>query len=403
MRVTMTSPAGQLHHRSVETPRITGDGGRDSPGRVCITLPAQGRDYDELVSVLAAVVQGLGGSTFLVRDGDRSALEADVVILFGKCSAFDASARLLSAHAARRPATVLWQVEPLPPGIIPAGAEKAAQRLACCDFNQLPGPLPTLVRCIPGHSLFFNLARHALCAQVVERCGWDDRTRNGRVHPREWYHAVQHALWLQQRYSGAWCDFVAASTVPRCHVLTAMGIPCEYAPLGYHPRWGTDQRGNRDIDVVFLGHVKRTGRQRLLGRIERRLAGAGVKLVVADHGCYGENRTKLLNRARISLDLAKNTWEMPVLRPLVSMACGALVVSNCPLDPYPFRDEHLVRVGSDRLVAAILEHLHHEPARRRITEAAYHHLTSELPWPPVVSRVLQRALAERRICRGATR
>jgi hypothetical protein len=400
--VTTESPTKQLHHRRAETRCVTGDGDRPSLGRVCLTLPAQGRDYDELVSVLAAVVQELGGRAFVVRDGDRSILEADAAILFGKCSAFEASAKLLSAHAARRPATVLWQVEPLPPSSIPAGAENAARRLARCDVNRLPSPLPTLVRCVPGHSLFFNFVRRALCAQLVGRCGWEGQTGRGRVHPRQWYHAVQHALWLQQQYSGTWCDFVAASTVPRCHVLTQMGIPCEYAPLGYHSLWGTNQRTQRDIDVVFLGHVKRTGRQRLLGQIERQLAQAGVKLVVADHDCYGENRTKLLNRARISLDLAKNTWEMPVLRLLVSMACGALVVSDCPLDPYPFREEHLVRVGSDRLVAAILEHLRNEPARRRVVEAARHHLTTELAWRPVVSRVLQRALAQRRTYQGAT-
>jgi hypothetical protein len=397
-----SSQTAELHHRAEETRYATVGGPRSRVGRVCITLPAQGRDYEELVSILAAVVQELGGEPFFVRDGDRAALEADVVILFGKCSAFDASARLLGAHSTRRPATVLWHVEPLPPGLIPAQAQNAARRLARCELNRLPHPLSTLVRSLPGHSLFVNLVRQAYSAPLVRRCHWEGRTPNGRVHGREWYHAVKHALWFQQRYSSVWCDFVAASTMPRCQVLTQMGIPCEYAPLGYHPLWGTNQGADRDIDVVFLGRVKQTGRERLLGRIERQLAGAGAKLVVADRGCYGENRTKLLNRARISLDLAKNTWEMPVLRLLVSMACGALVVTNCPLAPYPFRETHLARGGSESLAAAILEHLRNEPVRRQITEAAYRHLTTELAWYPVVARILQRALAQRRACQGVT-
>ncbi len=390
----------KLRHAAEETGCVTAGGPRRRVGRVCITLPALGRDYDELVSVLAAVVQELGGEPFFVQDGDRAVLEADAVILFGKCSAFDHSARLLSDHATRRPATVLWHVEPLPPGPIPAQAENAARRLVRCDLNRLPPPLSTLVRSVPGHSLLVNWVRQAYSAPLVRRCHWEGRTPNGRVHGREWYHAVKHALWFQQQYSSAWCDFVAVSTMPKCQVLTQMGIPCEYAPLGHHPLWGTNQGADRDIDVVFLGRVKQTGRERLLGRIERQLAKAGVKVVVADHGCYGENRTKLLNRARISLDLAKNTWEMPVLRLLVSMACGALVVSNCPLAPYPFRETHLVRVDSDSLAAAILEHLHDEPARRQITEAAYHYLTTELAWYPVVARVLQRALIKQRTCQG---
>ncbi len=376
-------------------------GSRDSL-RVCLTLPARGQDYDEPVSVLAAVAQESGWNAFIVRDGDRSILEADVVILFGRCSAFTASAQLLGAHATRRPATVLWHIEPLPPGTIPADAEKVAQRLARCDLNRLPGPLPTLVRCVPGHSCVFDMVRYAFCTRLIRRSGWDGQTGGTRVHPRVWYHAVQHAVWLRQWYSRAWCDLVAASTVPRCRVLTQMGIPCEYAPFGYHALWGTNLRRDRDIDVVFLGRVKRTGRERLLGRIDRRLARAGVKLVVADHGCYGPNRTALLNRTRISLDLAKNTWELPVLRLLTSMACGALVVSNCQTDPYPFRDEHLVRVDSDSLAEAILEHLHDESERWRRAETACTYVTAELAWHPVLSRILQRTRAQREICRGMT-
>jgi hypothetical protein len=371
-----------------------------SLGCVCITVPARGQDYDEPVSVLAAVVRESGGEAIAVRDGDCAALAADVVILFGKCTAFDGSVRLLRSHAGHRPTTVLWHIEPLPPGAIPAVAESAARRLARCDVNRLPSPLPALVGCLPGHSGLLNLVRGACGARLVERCGWDDGTAGRHVHPREWFHAVQHAMWLRQQYARDWCDLVAASTPPRCEVLTRMGIPCEYAPLGYHPLWGTDQGRDRDVDVLFLGRVKRTGRRRLLGRLERQLAGAGVDLRVVDHDCYGPQRTELLNRTRICLDLAKNTWEMPVLRLLTSMACGALVVSNNPADPFPFRPEHLVRVDSDALGSAILEHLRDEPGRRRQAEAARRFVTTELAWQPVVARVVQRAHALRNIGKG---
>ncbi|MGE5294216.1 MAG: glycosyltransferase [Solirubrobacterales bacterium] len=378
----------------------------DSPlpqvGRVCITLPAQGHAYDEMTSVLAAVVRELGGNVFLVRDGDPAILEADVTILFGRCSLFDASAKLLRAHSSQRPATVLWHVELLPPGVIPAHAEDAARKLVQCDVGRLPKPLRTLVRCVPSHSSVINLVRRIRCAQFVRRCGWDDGPGIGHVHAREWHHAVQNALWLRECYSDAWCDFVAVSTVPRQRLLTEMGIPCEYAPLGHHSLWGTDRGGDRDIDVVFLGNIKRTGRERLVSRVSRQLDKAGVRLLVVDRDCYGEDRMRLLNRAKISLDLVKNTWEMPMLRLLISMACGALVVSNCPVDPYPFREEHLVRVGSDSLASAILEHLRDEPTRRQKVEAARRHLTAELTWRPVVSRVLERALTQHRIFLGAS-
>lgn len=371
-------------------------------GRVCITLPSKGRDYDEMVSVLAAVVRELGGDVALARDGEPAILNADIAILFGKCSEFDASARLLTVHAPRRPATVLWHVELLSPRVIPADAEEAARKLALCDLSQLPKPLSTLIRCVPNHNSLVNLVRQARCARFVRRCGWARRFPDGRVHAREWRHAVQNTLWFKRWHSALWCDLVAVSTVPRHRLLTEMGIPCEYAPLGHHPLWGTDCGEARDIDVVFLGRVKRTGRERLVSQLTRQLARAGVKLLVVDRDCYGQDRTRLLNRAKISLDLVKNMWEMPMLRLLISMACGALVVSNCPVDPHPFREEHLVRVDSDSLASAILEHLHDEPARRRKVEAARHCLTTELAWHPIVSRVLRRALAQRKTCLGAS-
>jgi hypothetical protein len=379
---------------------VTTDPGT-SAGRVCIALSAEGA-YGESAAVLAAVVRELGWEVFVARDGDRSMLAADVVILFGRCSAFGASAKLLGAHATQRPTTVLWHIELLPPGVIPASAEDTARRLARCELSELPRPWLTWVGHVPGHSLFINLARRLLGDRLTARCGWEEWTHAGSVHSREWFHAVQNAVWFKQWYSGAWCDFVAASTQPRCRLLTEMGIACEYAPLGYHPLWGTDQGEDRDIDVLFLGRTRRTGREQLLRRIDRRLARAGVKLMVVDRDCYGENRTRLLNRAKISLDLIKNTWEMPLLRLIVSVACGALVVSNCAQDPYPFRDEHLVRVDSDALAAAILEHLHNEPVRRRMAAAAYHHLTTELAWHPVVARVLRRAVTQRSIHQGVT-
>jgi hypothetical protein len=119
-----------------------------------------------------------------------------------------------------------------------------------------------------------------------------------------------------------------------------------------------------------------------------------VKLVVADCNCYGENRP-LLNRARIS-----PIWpngEMWRWGCWSAWRVGALVVS-VPLDPT--RSERRLSASTRSLAAAILEHLHNEPARRQITEAAYHYLTTELAWHPIVARILQRALTKQRTCQG---
>jgi hypothetical protein len=364
---------------------------RDATGPVCIALPARGTDYDEAGSILARIVQESGRPAYVLRDGDPSILDAKALILFGRCSAFTRSARLLGAHQAKRPATVLWHIEPLPPTVLPDHAMSTARRLGRCDWSLLPVPFSTMARRVPGLSLIRDAARSAWCARLKRLTGWDTEGAWADVHSRQWYHAVQHYLWLKQWHSHDWCDLVAAGTMPRRDILAQMGIRCEYAPLGYHPGWGENLGVERDIDVLFLGRAKKTSRQRHIERIGRRLRDRGIKLTIVDRDCYGPDRTRLMNRTRIALDIVTHTWEMPILRLLISIACGAMVISNWTSDPHPFRQEHFVRADLDHFVDAILHYLYHESERRQIAEAAHQYVTNELAWHRVVSHVLRRS------------
>lgn len=359
-------------------------------GSVCIVLPQRGTDYDEAGSILACIVQESGRPARVLRDGDPAILDSDALILFGKCSAFTQSARLLGAHPARRPVTVLWHIEPLLPGVLPDRAVMTARRLAQCDWNLLPAPFASMARYVPAHNLLRDAARSALSVRLKRLAAWDAEPAYADVHPRQWHHAVQHYLWLRQWHSHDWCDLVAAGTMPRCDLLRQMGICCEYAPLGHHPAWGEDLGVERDIDVLFLGRVKRTSRRRILLRLGRRLQDRGIRLVLIERDCHGPDRTRLLSRTRIALDIVQHTWEMPILRLLISIACGAMVVSNWTSDPHPFRAEHLVQADPDAFIDTILYYLNHESERRAIAESARCFITSELAWHPVVWHVLRR-------------
>ncbi len=363
----------------------------DIQKRICIALPARGTEYQEPAAILTSIVQESGGQARLVRDGDPSILDADTLILFGKCSAFTRSAQRLAAHRTSRPATILWHIEPLPPAVLPSCALPTSRILAHCDWNLLPKPFSTLVRYIPGHNLIRDAARSALSARVKTLAGWNTERAWAHIHPRHWYHAIQHDLWLRNWHSHDWCDLVAASTLPRCDVLARMGIRCEYAPLGYHPAWAEDLGIERDIDVLFLGRVKRTSRQRPVKRLVRRLRDEGIRLMVVDRNCYGRDRSRLLSRTRIALDIVQNTWEMPILRLLISMTCGAMVISNWPADPFPFREDHFVRVPLDAFADTIQYYLGHEPERKQMAESARRYVTSDLAWHGVLARVLRRS------------
>ncbi|MBN1362684.1 MAG: glycosyltransferase family 1 protein [Sedimentisphaerales bacterium] len=374
--------------------------GKTPPQHVCIALPARGGDYDEMGRILAQVVREVGAEARIVRDGDGAALDCDALILFGKCSAFTRSARLLAACSARRPATILWHIEPLLPEAIPQVAERTCRVLARCDWSILPKPLSKVITQIPGSGLLRDAARTMLSDRLKHLSGWDDRPPYTRVHSRQWFHAAQHHAWLREHHSDCWCDLVAVSTMPRYHVLRQMGIRCTYAPVGYHPAWGCDLGLNRDVDVLFLGRVKRTSRQAVLSHARRQLQQHGIRLTVVDRNCFGQDRTELLSRTRIVLDVIQNAWEMPVVRPLTSMACGALVVSNWMSDPSPFGPEHLVRVESHLLADAVLHYLQAEPERRRIAQAARQYVTKELTWHKTVSRLLQGCRAEAATTKG---
>lgn len=322
-------------------------------------------------------------------------MDTDILILFGRCSDFTRTARLLCSNLTRRPGTVLWHTEPLPPQIIPERAFTTALMLSLCDWGRLPRPLSALVRFAPGHNAVRDLARFALSKRLKRLTGWDTVEAWRNVHSRQWFHAVEHYVWLRQWHSHRWCDLVATGTRSRCEVLERLGIHCEYAPVGYHPAWGRDLVVERDIDVLFLGRVKRTSRQSLLHRIEAELRQRGVTLTVVDRDCYGMDRTQLVSRTRIALDLVKDPWDMPTQRLLISMACGALVISNWGADPFPFGEEHLVRADPDSIAATISYYLRHESERRSVAETARRHVTRRLMWRTWVDSVLRRCLAQR--------
>lgn len=366
--------------------------------RVCIALPAKGRDYDEMGYILSRVVQELGYSVQIIRDGSRAVLDCDVLIMFGVCSAFARSAELLTACGPQRPASILWHIEPLLPDILPEAAERTCRMLAKCDWRKLPGPLSAVIRRVPGSSLLRNTARTTLSSRLRRLCGWNTQTSYTQVPTRQWYHAALYYMWFRQGHATRWCDLVAVSTLPRHQVLTRMGIQCEYAALGYHSAWGRDLGLNRDIDVLFLGRVRKTARERAFAHIHAQLKHQGIELTTVDQDCYGQDRTELLSRTRISLDLTQHPWEMPIARLLPSMACGALVISNWTGDPHPFREEHLVRAESHCLADAVLHYLGTESEQRRIAEAAQRYVTNELAWHGTVRRLLhicrQRSVAK---------
>ncbi|NUQ62175.1 MAG: glycosyltransferase family 1 protein [Pirellulales bacterium] len=67
------------------------------------------------------------------------------------------------------------------------------------------------------------------------------------------------------------------------------------------------------------------------------------------------------------LNLSKFPWELPGMRFLMGMSCGALVVTERLYDPRPYRfGEHLVEADLDEMPEKIIWHLNHETRRGEI-------------------------------------
>jgi hypothetical protein len=184
-------------------------------------------------------------------------------------------------------------------------------------------------------------------------------------------------------------DVLAVSTRSRAEFLAERGIPAHYVPLGYQPRQGRDLRLQRDIDVLFLGECRIPRRRRNIARLSKH----GVKVTMCgdwhDPAMWGDNRTKLLNRSKVFLNIQRFAGEFSGLRFILGMANGALVISEPAYDTFPFvPGQHYISASVDEMPAVIRHYLENEEERRRIVNEAYAFVTEQLPMERSVSRLV---------------
>ena len=134
---------------------------------------------------------------------------------------------------------------------------------------------------------------------------------------------------------------------------------------------GRDLGISRDIDVLFLGILNVPRRNRLL----QTLRNQNINLTTAgswtDPAFWGDNRTVLLNRAKILVNMARTPAEFSGYRLSLGMVNKALVVSEPIYRPEPFvPGKHFVMVPTTEMAACISHYLNAEDERRAITETA---------------------------------
>ena len=295
--------------------------------------------------VVASLLVEAGHHVVEVEDGPIQLVTDGVVLILGNANWFPAVCRQLAATPdRRRPLVLVWHFEPLPP---PKAAGLPWPRLHLREIVKI------ILRDARATDVYVNYLR----LRALARRGLP--------------------------------DILVASTPGRREFLADRGFSAHWVPLGYESSYGHDMGLSRDIDVLFLGEsVPR--RRRLI----RRLGRHGVNVLAmggwSDPLCWGENRTRLLNRTKILLNLLRYPGELPGIRLILGMANKALVVSEPIYNPLPYvPGKHYVSATVEEMPEVIDYYLTHDSERERIVNEGHRLVTEQVTMKRSVARILE--------------
>ena len=185
-------------------------------------------------------------------------------------------------------------------------------------------------------------------------------------------------------------DVVAVPYAAQAETLAEHGLHADVVPIGSGPRHCVDLGLERDIDVLFLGALEVPRRRRVVRRLRR----AGLDVLAVGGWTkpefWGHERTKLLNRTRILLNVGRFPGQMSGHRLVLGMGAGALVVSEPIHRPEPFvAGEHFVSAPLEEIPAVARSLLSDEEAREAITRRARTFVRDELTMESSFARLAE--------------
>jgi hypothetical protein len=265
----------------------------------------------------------------------------DAVLIPNQPTFYPRALAQLRALGDRRPRVVAWMSEPLVPPLA----------------SGLPWPRRT-------HREWIKLALR------------DKRVIDARSNERRTLALVREGL----------VDAVATTTVARVERFAEVGLDAAWIPQSIAPHVYADLGLERDIPVLFLGAMDVPRRRLLAWRLRR----AGIDLTAVgdwkDPRFWGDERTRLMNRAVITLNLNRFAGNFPDTRFNLAAANRSLIVSE-PVyrpDPYVAGETHVEAEPAD--LAAVLAHwLADDEGRERMINAAYETVMTQLQRGPAIA------------------
>jgi hypothetical protein len=304
-------------------------------------------------------LQALGHTAFYFRFDEPIPATADIVFSSGPRRQFLPIPRRIAAlPPGRRPIFIHWNTEGMPDPHIPWPIMTGV-----ADLRSWIGRIDDAGRPWQGRLM------------KTPPLAWVNRHFKRFAYVGDYRYAYRHG----------WLDvFVEVSDIyARAH--SAHGLPAIFAPWGSFHGWHADLDLTRDIDVLWMGKRRNHYRSRQIDQLRSRLEHCGYKMYVADnvenHFIWGDERTRMLNRAKITLNLL-TMWSDDTLDYRFPLAAGnrSLVVSETclPHCPYYQPGTHYVSASPRDLADTIIYYLEHDDERTRIVEEAYRLATHKI-------------------------
>lgn len=295
---------------------------------------------------LQATVTALGHDARLVAPGARPTGEVALLLVYGNAAWFRPQLAAVAAMPeAERPRVTIWHSEPLPP---PRAAGLPTPRLHLREL-----------------------------AKIALR---DERATDPYTNLRMLRRLAEQGL----------PDRLVVTSHGAAERLAEDGLQAAVVPIGGNPAHGRDLGLERDLDVLFLGALDVPRRRRALQRLRR--SGLAVTAVGGwdDARFWGDERARLVNRARVFLNLSRHPGQFSGVRLMLGMASGALVVSEPIYRPEPFvPGRHYVESPLETMPAVVARYLDDDAERRRIATAGHELVTRKLTHERSVARVLE--------------
>ena len=258
--------------------------------------------------------------------------------------------------------------------------------------EQVPSPRPNLAIYLAARARYLCeefAHRHAMATWMLEKIGFSVLPRKaGRLR------ILGEMLTLESRRL---LKLICVFTDTNSLFLRHYGLPVAVVPMGYHPQFG-ERLGDleRDVDVVFLGSTRDKRRRDIIFELDKKLRAKGLSFVVKDgspeRGCvFGKERTLLLNRSKIALNIMRQPWDDPVFRLLLAAPTGAMLLSEKLLatSTGPFQPgKHFAMSELRTIVEAIEYYLSNDDERRQIAREAFEFVTNELTMRNMTRRIL---------------